>query len=111
MDVVTSFPAYFISFAHGLAVMPTIVYVGVIALFFGLVTKDFAGVIFTPVVAGLIFLAVQLVEPVVVKHAPLAFPALDLAFAKLAVAVYVVFLVLDLVVFLVKKVILKITGG
>jgi hypothetical protein len=110
MDIVTSYPAYFITFVHSLLVMPTIIYVGVIALFFGLVTKDFAGVIFTPIVAGVIFLAVQLVEPVVVKHAPLAFPAMDMAFAKLAVAVYITFLVLDLVVFLVKKLVLKITG-
>ena len=108
MEIVTSFPAYFVAYAHTLAVMPTIIYVGVIALFFGLITKDFGGMIFTPLVAGLIFLAVQIVEPVFVKHTALAFPAMDLAFAKLAVAVYLVFLVLDTVVFLVKKLILKI---
>lgn len=110
MEIVTSFPSYFVAFVHGLAVMPTIAYVGVIALFFGLITKDIAGVIFTPVVAGLIFLAVQIVEPVVVKHAPLVFPAMDMAFAKLAVAIYLVFLVLDTVVFLIKKLVLKIIG-
>ncbi len=103
MDVVTSFPAYFVGFLHTLYVMPTLVYVAVIALFFGLITKKFAGVIFIPVLATAVFVAAQAIGPVVISHADLVMPAFDLAFAKLAVASYLVFLVLDTVVFAIKK--------
>jgi len=110
MEIVTSFPAYFVSYVQSLMVMPTYIYVAVIALFFGLITKDFGSVIFGPVIAGLIFLAVGVLEPVVMGTGSLKLPEMDLAFAKLAVAVYIVFLVLDTVVFLIKKLILKIIG-
>jgi hypothetical protein len=110
MEIVTGFFAYLVSYAHSLLVMPTYIYVAVIALFFGLIAKDFAGVIFGPVMAGFIFLAVVVLAPVLLNNASLKFPEMDLAFAKLALAVYIVFLVLDTVVFLIKKLILKITG-
>jgi hypothetical protein len=105
MEIVTSFPTYFVGFLHTLPVMPTVVYVAVIALFFGLITNKFAGVIVIPVLAAAIFIVAQVIGPVVLGHAALVVPAIDLAFAKLAVAAYVVFLVLDTVVFAVKKLI------
>ena len=108
MHIVTSFPPYFVGFLHSLLVSPTYIYVAVIALFFGLITKQFAGVIFIPVLATVVFLAAQAVGPVVLNHAALAIPAFDLALAKTAVAAYIVFLVLDTVVFAIKKLILKI---
>jgi hypothetical protein len=103
MEVVTSFPTYFVGFLHTLYVMPTLVYVAVIALFFGLITNKFAGVIIIPILATAVFVAAQAIGPVFVSHADLVTPAFDLAFAKMAAASYVVFLVLDTVVFGVKK--------
>jgi hypothetical protein len=103
MEVVTSFPTYFVGFVHTLYVMPTLVYVAVIALFFGLITNKFAGVIFIPVLATAIFIAAQAIGPALIGHAEMAMPAFDLALAKLAVASYAVFLVLDTVVFAIKK--------
>lgn len=108
MHVITSFPPYFVGFLHSLLVSPTYIYVAVIALFFGLITKQFAGVIVIPVLATAIFLAAQVIGPVLLSHAALTVPAFDLALAKTAVAAYIVFLVLDTVVFAIKKLILKI---
>lgn len=103
MEVVTSFPTYFVGFLHTLYVMPTVIYVAVIALFFGLITNKFAGVIIIPILATAIFIAAQTIGPVLTSHAELAMPEFNLAFAKIAIASYVVFLVLDTVVFGVKK--------
>jgi hypothetical protein len=96
MHIITSFPPYFVGFLHSLLVSPTYI------------TKQFAGVIFIPVLATVIFLAAQIIGPVLLNHAVLATPAFDLALAKTAVAAYIVFLVLDTVVFAIKKLILKI---
>ena len=103
MHIVTSFPPYFISFLHSLPVSPTWIYVAVVALFFGLITDRFVGVILIPVLAAAIFLAAQVIGPVILSHSALTIPTFDLAFAKLAAAAYIVFLVLDTVVFAVKK--------
>ncbi|GAA0557131.1 hypothetical protein [Rhizomicrobium electricum] len=103
MEVVTSFPTYFVGFLHTLCVMPTLVYVVVVALFFGLITNKFAGVIFIPVLAAAVFIAAQVIGPVVINNAALTMPEFNLAFAKMAVACYAVFLVLDTVVFAIKK--------
>jgi hypothetical protein len=75
----------------------------VIALFFGLITNKFAGVIFIPVLATAVFIAAEVIGPVVIKDAALTVPAFDLAFATMAVACYGVFLVLDTIVFGIKK--------
>lgn len=108
MQVITSFPPYFCAFLHSLPASPTWIYVAAIALFFGLITDRFAGVILVPIVAAAVFLAAQVIGPVVLNHAALAMPDFNLALAKEAVAAYIVFLVLDTVVFAIKKLILKI---
>jgi hypothetical protein len=110
MEIVTSFHTYFVSFLHGLLVSPTYIYVGVIALFFGLITRRLAGVIFVPVLATIIYLAVLTLAPVIVQHAELKPPVFDVAYAKLAIASYIVFLVLGAVVFAIKKLVLKLVG-
>jgi hypothetical protein len=110
MDVVTSFPAFFCDYVHGLLVMPNIIYVGVIALFFGIVTARFPGVIFVPVVAAIVYLAAQAVIPPLLHHGEIVMPAFNLALVKQAVALYVVFLVVDTIIFAIKKAILAITG-
>lgn len=103
MEIVTLHLTHFVGHVHMLLHMPTVIYLAVIALFFGLITKHFAGVIFIPVLATAIFIAATLIGPVVLGHGQLAMPALNLAFAKEAAADYVVFLVLDTVVFGVKS--------
>ena len=110
MEIVQSFPAYFVAYLHSLIIMPTVVYVAVIALFFGVITDKLSGVILTPIVATLVFVAAMAIGPVIMNHAALALPEFDLAFAKLVVASYAVFLVLDTIVFVIKKLILKIIG-
>lgn len=108
MDMVTSFPAYFVGYVHTLIAMPTVIYVAVIALFFGLITDKLAGVIVHPAMAAVVFIASQVIAPVVTSHAEMVLPVFDAAFAKMAVALYIVFLVLDTVVFAVKKLVVKI---
>lgn len=103
MDIVTSFPAYFVGYVHTLIAMPTVIYVAVVALFFGLITNKLAGVIVIPVLATAVFIVALALGPVFLNNAALVFPPFDLALAKVAVASYAVFLVLDTVVFAVKK--------
>jgi hypothetical protein len=110
MDIVTTFPSYFIAYVHSLLVMPAYIYVGVIALFFGITTARLPGVLFAPVIAAIVYIAAQAVIPPLLHHAEIVTPALDVALAKQAVALYVVFLVLDTVVFGIKKAIQAITG-
>jgi hypothetical protein len=108
MEIVTSFPAYFVGFVHTLPVFPTVIYVGVIALFFGIVTARLPGILFIPVIAAVVYIAAQQVVPALLHHSEIALPVFDLAIAKLAVALYIVFLVLDTIVFGIKKAILAI---
>lgn len=110
MDVVTSFPTYFCDFVHGLAVAPAYYYVAVIALFFGIVTRRVGGAFFTPIIAAVVYLAALQVVPALLHHAEIVTPAFDLALAKQLVALYIVFLVLDGIVFGIKKAILAILG-
>ena len=55
-------------------------------------------------------MAVLTLAPVIVQHAELKPPVFDLAYAKLAVASYIVFLVFGAVVFAIKKLVLKLIG-
>lgn len=108
MDVVTSFPTFFVDYVHGLAVAPAYYYVAVIALFFGIVTARVGGALFTPVIAAIVYVAALQVVPALLHHGEITMPAFDLELAKKLVALYVVFLVLDGIVFGIKKAILAI---
>jgi len=110
MDVVTSFPAFFVDFVHGLQVAPAYYYVVVIALFFGIVTARVGGAFFTPIVAAIVYVAAMQVIPALIHHTEITVPAFDLALVKKLVALYVVFLVLDGIVFGVKKAVLAVIG-
>lgn len=110
MDVVTSFPAFFVGFAHSLAVAPAYYYVVVIALFFGIVTGGFGGALFTPVFAAVVYVAAQQIVPALIHHTEIVTPAFNVALVKELVALYVVFLILDGIVFGIKKAILAIVG-
>lgn len=108
MTFLMEFPAYFVGFLHSLLAMPHLAYAAVIALFFGIVTASKPGLVVVPVVAALVYIAALAIGPVVLNHAALVIPAMDLALAKMALAAYVVFLVVDTVVFALKKTVLKV---
>lgn len=112
MNIVMDFWAYFTGeFLHGLLAMPIWIYVAVIALFFGLITVRFLGALIIPVLAAAIFIAALILGPVIISGKELTETLPDfqsMAFAQKAVASYLLFLVLDTVVFVVKKLILKI---
>jgi hypothetical protein len=110
MDIVTSFPTYYMDFVHGLMVAPNYIYVGVIALFFGVVAVRLPGVLFLPVLAAIVYVAAQIVIPAVVHHTAIVTPVFDLALAKKLVALYIVFLIVDTVVFAIKKAVLAVIG-
>jgi hypothetical protein len=110
MDVVTSFPAYFMDVVHGLCVAPAYFYVAVIALFFGVVTSRVGGVFFVPVVAAVVYIAAQQVIPALLHHTEILVPAFNLALVQKLVALYIVFLVVDTIVFGIKKAILAVLG-
>lgn len=107
MAVLTDFAAYFVSFLHTVLVMPHVAYAGVIALFFGIVTASVAGLIVVPVVAAIVYIAALALGPVVLNHAPLIVPSVDIALAKELIAAYLVFLVADTIVYAIKKAVLK----
>lgn len=108
MDIVTSFPAYFMGVIHTLQATPALYYVAVIALFFGIVTARAGGVFFVPVFAAIVYIAAQDVVPALLHHQEIVFPKFGLALVKMVVALYIVFLVLDTVVFGVKKAVLAV---
>lgn len=108
MDIVTSFPAFFMGVIHTLQSAPAYYYVAVIALFFGIVTSRSGGVFFVPVLAAIVYIAAQQAIPALLHHKEIVAPAFDLALVKTVVALYVVFLVLDTVVFGVKKAVLAV---
>lgn len=109
MEIVNCVYAFFFQVLHDIVLhSPNYIYAAVIALFFGLITKRAAGVVFIPVLATVLFLVALVIGPVVLKHAPLAYPDFNLDYAKHAGVYYVLFLVADTVVFAVKKLVLAI---
>jgi hypothetical protein len=110
MEVITSFPVYFMDNLHAVMAMPNCIYAGVIALFFGIVTARFPGVLFVPVVAAIVYLAALAVIPQLLAHAAIVAPVFDKALLKEGIALYVLFLVADTVVFGIKKAVMAIMG-
>jgi len=110
MDVITSFPTYFMDYVHTVMAMPNCIYAGVIALFFGIVTARAPGVVFVPVVAAVVYIAALAVIPPLLAHADIVAPVFDKALLEKGIALYVIFLVADTVVFAIKKAIMAIFG-
>jgi hypothetical protein len=110
MDVITSFPAYFFDYLHTVVAMPNIIYAGVIALLFGIMTARTPGVIFSPVIAAIVYIAALAVIPPLLAHTGIVAPAFDKALLEKGIALYVIFLVADTVVFGIKKAVMAIFG-
>jgi|GEM_PF-4365513 hypothetical protein len=109
MEYITSFPGYFVDFVQSLGTVQLIAG-GVVALFFGIAAATIGSAIFLPVVATIVYLAVEAVLPALASRASVAVPVFDAALLQRAVALYIVFLVAMGVVFGVKKAILGLSG-
>jgi hypothetical protein len=107
MDFLTGFPGYFVNFLTDIITAPHVFYAAVVALFFGLATASKPGLLFVPVIAAIVYVAALAVGPVVIGHAKLVVPALDVALFRQLLAAYLVFLVADAIVYIVKKYLLR----
>ena len=103
MDVITTFPTYFVAGLH--QIDP--IYGVIIALFFGIATATVVGVIISPILAAIVYIAAKAIIPPLIHHAALVMPAFDKALVKEGLVLYVAFLVAIAVVFAVKKAILS----
>ena len=108
MAFLSGFPAYFFTFLHNLSSVPHVYYAVVIAVFFGITTASRPGLVVVPLIAAIVYIAALVIGPVVLQHAKLVVPAFDLALAKQVLAAYIVFLVADTVVYVVKKYVLRV---
>jgi hypothetical protein len=104
MDVITNFPTYFVADLDSINYL----YAGIVAVIFGLLARKTLGVILLPVVAAVIYLAAVMYVPLLLNGGAITMPALDKGLLERLISFYVVFLVADLVVFIIKKLIQKI---
>lgn len=108
MAILAGFPAYFIAFLHDISAVPHIYYAVVIAVFFGIATASRPGLVIVPVIAAIVYIAALVLGPVLINNAKLIVPEFDVALAKQLLATYIVFLVADTVVYIVKKYALRV---
>jgi hypothetical protein len=109
MDIITGLPAYLQQFVHGLDHYHMI-QAAVIALFFGIAASSIAGVIIVPVIAAIVYIAADAVIPPLLHHTAIAMPMFDKHMLQEALALYVFFLVAVAIIFVVKKLVLAVTG-
>lgn len=109
MDVIMGLPAYLTGFIHHLD-QYHLIQAGVIALFFGFAASGIAGVIVTPILAAIVYIAADTVIPPLLHHASIAMPVFDKAMLQEGVALYVFFLIGIAIVFAVKKGVMAVTG-
>ena len=80
-----------------------LVYAGVIALAFGLLTEGVVGVFLVPAIAAVVYIAAQAIIEPLLNHGAILTPQLDKAMAEQVLTLYVVFLVADTLVYAIKK--------
>lgn len=103
MEIISSLPKYIADFMHGLGMLHMVM-VGVVALFFGVATGSVMGLFLAPILAAIVYIAADAVIPSLMHHTPLVMPHFDKALLQEALALYVVFFVMILIVFAVKSV-------
>ncbi|MDE2135085.1 MAG: hypothetical protein KGM97_05350 [Alphaproteobacteria bacterium] len=108
MEIVSNLPKYIVDFVHHLGMLHMVMGV-VIALFFGVATGSVIGLFLAPILAAIVYIAADAVVPSLMHHTPLVMPHFDKALLQEALALYVVFFVMILIVFAVKKVFLAAT--
>lgn len=106
MDVITSFPSYFQTDAQSISLL----YAGIIALFFGLANASVAGLFVVSAFAAVVYIAAQAVVPPLISHTPIVMPVLDKVLLEQGLVLYVVFFAAILVVYIAKKSVLGIIG-
>ncbi|MGC9953677.1 MAG: hypothetical protein ABSD21_05325 [Rhizomicrobium sp.] len=106
MELITDFPKYLVDFVQHLDMLHMVIG-GVIALLLGVATGTIVGLFVTPVLASVVYIAVDAVLPMLHRAAPVM-PAFDKALLHEAITLYVAFFVVILVVFLIKKTILAV---
>jgi len=109
MDIITHFHTNLLDFMHHLNTVQGIV-LGIIALFFGISTGSVVGLFLAPLLGAIVYIAADHVIPPLMHHTSFVMPAFDKAMLNEAVILYVALFVAILVIFAVKKIILKITG-
>jgi len=103
MDVINNFPTYFVENLHSINYL----YAAIVAVVFGLLARRIAGIILLPVIASVVYIAAVMYVPSLLNGGAIAMPALDKVLLEEFIAFYVIFLVADFVVFLVKKIVQK----
>lgn len=109
MDIITHLQTNFLDFVHHLSTVQWIV-VGIIALFFGMATGSAVGLFLAPLLGAIVYIAADHVIPPLMHHTSFVMPAFDKAMLHEAIFLYILFFVTILVIFAVKKIVLKITG-
>jgi len=108
MDIITHFIRHLIDFVHHLGVLHMVMG-GVIALFFGVATGTIIGLFVAPILAAVVYIAGNAVILPLMHHTSIAMPHFDKALLHEAITLYVVFFVVIVVVFAIKKAILAVT--
>jgi membrane-anchored protein YejM (alkaline phosphatase superfamily) len=108
MDVINDFPKHLVDFVHHLSTLQLIMG-GVIALFFGVATGTVIGLFLAPILAAVVYIAADAVIPPLLHHTSFVMPAFDKALLHEAIKLYILFFVVVLVVFLIKKAVLAVT--
>ena len=104
MDVITNFPTYFVENLHSINYL----YAGIVAVVFGILAGRAFGIIVWPVIASAVYLAAVMYVPVLLNGGEFVMPVFDKALLEQFIAFYVIFLVADTVVVIIKKLIQKI---
>ncbi len=103
MEIINNLPKYIVDFVHHLSMLQLIAS-GVIALFFGVATGSVIGLFLAPILAAIVYIAADAAIPPLMHHTPMVMPHFDKALLQEALALYVVFFVMILIVFAVKKI-------
>ena len=103
MEIITTFPTYFVAGLH--QIDP--IYGVIIALFFGVATATVVGVIVSPILAAIVYIAAKAIIPPLIHHTALVMPTFDKALLKEGLVLYVAFLVAIAVVFALKKIVMS----
>jgi hypothetical protein len=105
MDALNYLPTMFTEHLRGI----DLVYAGVIAVIFGMLTERAVGVFAVPLIAAGVYIAAQSTIMPLLNHGAIITPELDRQMFEQVVALYIFFLVADTAVYAVKKTIATIT--
>ena|ERR1700749_1386531 len=82
----------------------------IIGILFGFMARTFGAAIFGAVFAAVVYIAVDLLWPVVVNHQPFLMPVMDTPFWHFFLALTLAFLVVTLAVYILRSIVDSIRG-